>query len=108
MPWKVSLIVSFLCGLMSLQDRCWAQDLRRIHCRTLTILQLGAGPEIVSALETGRIAAAALSTRYALPYLERGWPMLVDLSTTDLVYPSSCVKAAEALSKVNPNWLRIF
>jgi NitT/TauT family transport system substrate-binding protein len=70
--------------------------------KDLTILQLGAGPEIVSALETGRIAAAALTTRYALPYLERGWPMLVDLSTTDLVYPSSCVASSRSFVKTEP------
>lgn len=235
MLWKVSLIVSFLCGLLSLQKLSWAQDLRRIHYGTtnstshlpvwvakdagyfaknglnvepvhirggalitmgimsgqlqfsgagaesivaarieggdvvllacpvysdpvylmarpeiksaaelkgkstavtrlgstthfylraalrhvgldsekdLTILQLGAGPEIVSALETGRIAAAALTTRYALPYLDRGWPMLVDLSTTDMVYPSSCVASSRNFvkteSKVVENFLRAY
>src|SRR5918992_1976451 len=74
----------------------------------LTILQLGAGPEIVSALETGRIAAAALTTRYALPYLERGWPMLVDLSTTDLVYPSSCVASSRNFVKTEPRVVEDF
>src|SRR5687768_18590460 len=34
MLWKVSLIVSFLCGLLSLQELSWAQDLRRIHYGT--------------------------------------------------------------------------
>ena len=34
MPWKVSLIVSFLCSLVSLQERSWAEDLRRIHYGT--------------------------------------------------------------------------
>ena len=76
--------------------------------KDLTILQLGAGPEIVSALETGRIAAAALTTRYALPYLERGWPMLVDLSTTDLVYPSSCVASSRSFVKSEPRVVEDF
>jgi NitT/TauT family transport system substrate-binding protein len=76
--------------------------------KDLTILQLGAGPEIVSALETGRIAAAALTTRYALPYLERGWPMLVDLSTTDLVYPSSCVASSRSFLKTEPKAVEDF
>jgi hypothetical protein len=35
----------------------------------MIILQLGAGPEIVAALDAGRIAAAALTTRYAIPVL---------------------------------------
>src|SRR5918995_248899 len=76
--------------------------------KDLTILQLGAGPKIVSALETGRIAAAALNTRYALPYLERGWPMLVDLSTTDLVYPSSCVASSRSFLKTEPQAVEDF
>jgi NitT/TauT family transport system substrate-binding protein len=76
--------------------------------KDLTILQLGAGPEIVSALETGRIGAAALTTRYALPYLERGWPMLVDLSTTDLVYPSSCVASSRSFLKSEPKAVEDF
>ncbi len=70
--------------------------------RDMTILQLGAGPEIVAALEVGRIAAAALTTRYAAPFLQRGWPVLVDLSTTDLVYPSSCVTSSRAFIRAEP------
>ena len=68
----------------------------------MTILQLGAGPEMVIALDRGAIAAAALTTRYAIPFLQRGWPVLVDLSTTDLVYPSSCVTSSRAFIKAEP------
>jgi NitT/TauT family transport system substrate-binding protein len=68
----------------------------------MTILQLGAGPEMVVALDRGAIAAAALTTRYAIPFLQRGWPMLVDLSTTDLVYPSSCVTSSRAFIRAEP------
>ena len=53
--------------------------------KDMTILQLGTGSESTAALENGRIAAAALTHRYAFPFLQRGWPVLVDLSTTDLV-----------------------
>ena len=70
--------------------------------RDVTVLQLGAGPEMVVALEVGRIAAAALTTRYAIPFLERGWPVLIDLSTTDLVYPSSCVTSSRAFIRAEP------
>jgi len=70
--------------------------------KDMTVLQLGAGPEMVAALEVGRIAAAALTTRYAIPFLERGWPVLVDLSTTDLVYPSSCVTSSRAFIRAEP------
>jgi ABC-type nitrate/sulfonate/bicarbonate transport system substrate-binding protein len=70
--------------------------------RDMTILQMGAGPEIVAALDRGAIAAAALTTRYALPFLQRGWPLLVDLSHTDLVYPSSCVTSSRAFIRAQP------
>lgn len=70
--------------------------------KDMTILQLGAGPEMVAALDVGRIAAAALTTRYAIPFLQRGWPVLVDLSNTDLVYPSSCVTSSRAFIRAEP------
>lgn len=52
--------------------------------RDLVVLQLGAGPEMVATLEAGRIAAATVTTRYAIPFLQRGWPVLVDLSSLRL------------------------
>jgi NitT/TauT family transport system substrate-binding protein len=70
--------------------------------KDMIILQLGAGPEMVAALDAGRIAAAALTTRYAIPFLQRGWPVLVDLSTTDMVYPSSCVASSRAFIRAEP------
>ncbi len=70
--------------------------------KDMTILQMGAGPEMVAALDRGVIAAAALTTRYAIPFLERGWPVLVDLSGTDLVYPSSCVTSSRAFIRAEP------
>jgi len=57
---------------------------------------------MVAALETNRIQAAALTTRYAIPFLQRGWPVLVDLSKTGLVYPSSCVASSRAFIKAEP------
>jgi ABC-type nitrate/sulfonate/bicarbonate transport system substrate-binding protein len=66
----------------------------------------------VSALEGGRISVAALTNRYAIPLLQRGWPMFVDLSTTDLVYPASCVASSRAFvkaeSKVVDDFLRAY
>jgi len=70
--------------------------------KDVTILQLGTGSEAVSALEHGRISMAALTNRYAIPLLQRGWPVFVDLSTTDLVYPSSCVTSSRAFVKAEP------
>ena len=76
--------------------------------KDLVILQLGTGTETVAALENGRIAAAAITHRYALPFLQRGWPMLVDLSTTDLVYPSSCVASSRSFVKTEPRLVEDF
>lgn len=76
--------------------------------KDLTILQLGTSSETATALESGRIAAAALTNRYALPFLQRNWPMLVDLSTTDLVYPSSCVATSRAYVKSEPKLVESF
>jgi NitT/TauT family transport system substrate-binding protein len=76
--------------------------------KDLTILQLGAGPEMATALESGRISAAALNIRYALPFLRRNWPVLVDLTKTDLVYPSSCVTSSRAFVKSEPKVVEDF
>ncbi|HUK39775.1 MAG TPA: ABC transporter substrate-binding protein [Candidatus Acidoferrales bacterium] len=76
--------------------------------RDILILQLGAGPDIVVALHNGAIAAAALTLRYALPFLDRGWPVLVDLSKTDLVYPSSCVTSSRDFIKAEPAVVQSF
>jgi len=70
--------------------------------KDVTILQLGTGSEAVSAMEHGRISMAALTNRYAIPLLQRGWPVFVDLSTTDLVYPSSCVASSRGFVKAEP------
>ncbi|HEY5542043.1 MAG TPA: ABC transporter substrate-binding protein [Candidatus Binatia bacterium] len=76
--------------------------------RDMTILQLGTGSETVSAMESGRLAAAALTNRYAIPLIQRGWPVLVDLSKTDLVYPSSCVASSRAFVKSEPRLVEDF
>jgi NitT/TauT family transport system substrate-binding protein len=76
--------------------------------KDLTILQLGTGTETSAALENGRIAVAALTIRYALPFLQRNWPMLVDLSTTDLAYPASCVASSRAFVKAEPKLVEDF
>ena len=76
--------------------------------KDMTILQLGTGTETVAALENGRIAAAAITHRYALPFLQKGWPLLVDLSTTELVYPSSCVASSRAFVKGEPKLVEDF
>lgn len=76
--------------------------------KEVTILQLGTGTEAVTAMENGRIAMAALTNRYAIPLLERGWPMFVDLSKTDLIYPSSCVASSRAFVKSEPKLVEDF
>jgi NitT/TauT family transport system substrate-binding protein len=67
--------------------------------KEMTLLQLGGSPEIVAALQSGRISAAALTIRDALPFIQRNWPVLVDLTKTDLIYPSSCVTSSRAFVK---------
>ena len=76
--------------------------------KDVTILQLGTGTEAVSAMENGRIAVAALTNRYAIPLIQRGWPVFVDLSTTDLIYPSSCVASSRAFLKAEPKLVEDF
>ncbi len=76
--------------------------------KDMTILQLGGGPEIAAALESGRIAAGILTIRYALPFLQRGWPVLIDLSKTDLKYPPSCVGSSRAFVRKNPDTVERF
>jgi len=76
--------------------------------KEMTLLQLGGSPEITSALESGRIAAAALTIKDILPFMQRGWPVLVDLSKSDLVYPSSCVTSTRAFVKTDPKTVQAF
>ena len=76
--------------------------------KDITILQLGAGPEMATALESGRIAVAALNVRYAIPFLRRNWPVLVDLTKTDLIYPSSCVTSSRTFVKSEPKVVEDF
>ena len=69
--------------------------------KDVKILQLGL--EWSGALEAGRIDAAALPFNLALPYLEKNWPVLLDLTKTDFAYPASCVVSSRAFVKQNPN-----
>jgi len=70
--------------------------------KEMTLLQLGGSAEISAALEAGRIAAAALTIKDVLPFTQRGWPVLADLTKSDLVYPSSCVTSTRAFVKTEP------
>ena len=76
--------------------------------KDVTILQLGTGTEAVSAMENGRISVAALTNRNAIPLMQRGWPVFVDLSATDLIYPSSCVASSRAFVKAEPKIVEDF
>ena len=76
--------------------------------KDMTILQLGAGPEIAIALQQGQIAAAVLSYRNALSFLERGWPILVNLTQTGFKYPPSCVAGSRAFIRKNPGTVDAF
>ena len=76
--------------------------------KEMTLLQLGGSPEITMALEGGRISAAALTIRDALPFIQRNWTVLVDLTKSDLVYPSSCVTSTRAFVKADPKTVNAF
>jgi NitT/TauT family transport system substrate-binding protein len=67
--------------------------------KDVRILQLGL--EYAGALETGKIDAAALSFNLALPYIQKGWPILIDLSKTDFSYPASCIVSSRAFVRNN-------
>ena len=68
--------------------------------KDIKVLQLGL--DFSGALEAGQIDAAALPFNLALPYLQKGWPVLLDLSKTDFVYPASCVVSSQAFIKESP------
>jgi NitT/TauT family transport system substrate-binding protein len=70
--------------------------------KEIRILQLGTSSEVAVALETGRIAVAALTVRNAIRFLDKGWPLLVDLSKTNFVYPPSCVTSSRAFLREQP------
>src|SRR5262249_30908375 len=69
--------------------------------KDMTILQLGGGGEIVTAMQSGRVAAAALPFRNTFPLMQWGWPVLVDLSSPSFTYPSSCVATSRTFIKTN-------
>ena len=70
--------------------------------KDMTILQLGGGGEIVAAMRSGRVAAAALPYRNTYNLIQGGWPLLVDMSTPSFVYPSSCVGTSRSFIKSQP------
>jgi NitT/TauT family transport system substrate-binding protein len=76
--------------------------------KDMTILQLGGGAEIVTAMRSGRVAAAALPYRNTFSLIQMGWPLLVDLSTPNFIYPSSCVATTRAFIKSNPSAVERF
>jgi len=76
--------------------------------KDMTLLQLGGSAEISAALEAGRISAAALTIKDALPFMQRNWPVLADLTKSDLVYPSSCVTSTRAFVKAEPKTVNAF
>ena len=68
--------------------------------KDVKVLQLGL--DFSGALEAGQIDAAALPFNLALPYLQKGWPVLLDLTKTDFVYPASCVVSSRVFIKESP------
>jgi len=76
--------------------------------KDMTILQLGAGGGIAAAMLGGRVMAAALTLHNALPLMQMGWPVLVDLSKAEFLYPPSCVASSRAFVRNNPGLVERF
>ena len=76
--------------------------------KDMTILQLGAGAEITSAMLGGRVMASALTFHNAFPLMQMGWPILVDLSGAEFPYPPSCMASNRAFVKNNPSVVERF
>jgi NitT/TauT family transport system substrate-binding protein len=76
--------------------------------RDLTILQMGRSTDVAMALEKGQIAVAALSYVYALPFLEKGWPVLTELSKAGFKYPPACVASTRVYVKNNSSVVDAF
>ena len=76
--------------------------------KEMRILQFGTGADLAVALETGRIAVAALTLRNVIRFLDRGWPLFVDLTKTNFVYPPSCVTSSRAFLKEQPGTVERF
>ena len=70
--------------------------------KDLTILQMGRSTDVAAALERGQIAVAALPYAYALPLIDKGWPVLIELSKTGFKYPPACVASSRSYVKNNP------
>jgi NitT/TauT family transport system substrate-binding protein len=70
--------------------------------KEMKILQFGTGADLAVALETGRIAVAALTLRTAIRFLDRGWPLFADLTKSNYIYPPSCVTSSRAFLKEQP------
>jgi NitT/TauT family transport system substrate-binding protein len=70
--------------------------------KDLTILQMGRSSDVAAALERGQIAVAAVSYVYAQPLLEKGWPVLIELSKAGFKYPPACVASTRVYVKKNP------
>lgn len=76
--------------------------------KEMTLLQLGGSAEISAALDSGRIAAAALTIKDTLRFMQRNWPVFADVGKSDLVYPSSCVTSTRAFVKADPRTVNGF
>jgi len=69
--------------------------------KDMTILQLGRGSDIAAALDQRQIAVAALPYTYALPLLDKGWPVLLELNQAGLKYPPACVVSTRSYIRHN-------
>jgi hypothetical protein len=70
--------------------------------KEMRILQFGPRADLAVALETGRIAVAALTLRTAIRFLDRGWPLFVDLTKTNFCLSAVMCHQQPAFLKEQP------
>ena len=76
--------------------------------KDLTVLQMGQSRDVAAALERGQIAVASLPYAYALPLINKGWPVLLELSKIGFKYPPACVASTRSYVRNNPRVIEGF
>jgi hypothetical protein len=93
-------------GITAANQRAADKELPKIVNR---LEEIEAGTlRLVTALERGQIAVAAISYVYAQPLLDKGWPALIELSKMGFRYPPACVASTRAYVKSNPAVIEAF
>lgn len=76
--------------------------------KDVTILEIGNVPNLLTALEAGKIQGAMLSAPTSLRAKKQGFPMLADLQMLGLEYQHTSIATSRALIKSKPDLVRNF